>query len=705
MEAPQIRILIVEDDDNLRDLLVEALDDEEFSVQSASNAELGLALAHSNDFELVVTDIKVPGIDGLEALRRMKQERPDLESIVITGYSTEEESIRAVRLGVSEYLRKPFELPEFREAVARVQQRILRTRLHRRNHQLARDTAVWLLTKEQPVRPGLEAVERAGLAKLAAEALGFEEQAEGLELAALVALGPGPDAGTPAALTELIDGKYPRLKEVLGQLERYPDCQGETGVLVRQLERSGQQRQQEDGLLTAAYLCEVAGDLETARSNYCDLLAGQPTGRTRLEACLGLARLEALRGAPEAAQEHVERAFELARELSPELACHAHLEGGLTLARMGRARAVDSLRLVRQEAPEGSLSHTRASLALLLLSDQPDPDGELLDPLLTIMLRAINQDVLLESLWWVLPGLLRRPETPLSRRTLAWFHREAPAQVKRSLGSGPLRDEAERRLASMQAAGEVKPERPSLRFHSLGGFEVFKGEHRVDTRDFGGRQPMSVLAYLLVHPRPVAEEVLMETFWPDNAIKARRRVNQVTSSIRKTLEDLAPGAVIRNQGYIGFNFAVPHWHDYSQLQEALTRGIGGEFAWNEVSDLLEQANRLYRGPFCAGSYEDWALLIRDQLERDLVRFYQTIAERAAERSDHAIAALGGERVLELDRCHQVAALMTMEAYLAQSRPEAALRCLANLKQELRREVGLEPNIELLRTEQKALLMG
>ena len=113
------KILVIEDDDSLREDLVMILSDEGYQVQACASGLDALDLAHRQNFDLVVSDIRMAGMDGLETLERLQQQQPSVATLVITGFTAEADSIRAVRLGVGDYLKKPFELSDFLAAVAR----------------------------------------------------------------------------------------------------------------------------------------------------------------------------------------------------------------------------------------------------------------------------------------------------------------------------------------------------------------------------------------------------------------------------------------------------------------------------------------------------------------------------------------------------------------------------------------------------------
>ncbi|GMU52022.1 MAG: hypothetical protein AMXMBFR33_11680 [Candidatus Xenobia bacterium] len=114
-------ILIVEDDPTLRDILVTTLEDyDQYLVYGASSPSEALALARENIFDLVVTDVRMDEMDGIQCLQQMRFIQPDLRSIVITGYASDDAPGRAIRVEAEDYLFKPFGIAQFLTAVERV---------------------------------------------------------------------------------------------------------------------------------------------------------------------------------------------------------------------------------------------------------------------------------------------------------------------------------------------------------------------------------------------------------------------------------------------------------------------------------------------------------------------------------------------------------------------------------------------------------
>ena len=110
-------ILIVEDEAKMRRLLELNLGEDGFATFSAEAAEAGLSLLEEESIDLVITDLKLPGMGGLEFLQAVKQRHPALPVIVMTAYGSVETAVEAMKRGASDYVLKPFSLAEMRMVV------------------------------------------------------------------------------------------------------------------------------------------------------------------------------------------------------------------------------------------------------------------------------------------------------------------------------------------------------------------------------------------------------------------------------------------------------------------------------------------------------------------------------------------------------------------------------------------------------------
>jgi DNA-binding NtrC family response regulator len=107
-------ILIVEDESKLLRLLELSLSEEGFSVHPVTSAEDGLTRLNRNTIDLVITDLKLPGMDGLEFLQTIKRTNASLPVIVMTAFGTVETAVEAMKAGASDYVLKPFSLEEMK---------------------------------------------------------------------------------------------------------------------------------------------------------------------------------------------------------------------------------------------------------------------------------------------------------------------------------------------------------------------------------------------------------------------------------------------------------------------------------------------------------------------------------------------------------------------------------------------------------------
>jgi excisionase family DNA binding protein len=113
------RVLVVDDESSMRDLLSKTLALAEYDVDTAPDGRSALERLRLYPYDLLIADLKMPGIDGLHVIREARRMKASLPVIIITGYSTESAAIEAVNLGVSAYLTKPFRLPQVLAAAAR----------------------------------------------------------------------------------------------------------------------------------------------------------------------------------------------------------------------------------------------------------------------------------------------------------------------------------------------------------------------------------------------------------------------------------------------------------------------------------------------------------------------------------------------------------------------------------------------------------
>ncbi|HYT91545.1 MAG TPA: response regulator, partial [Gemmataceae bacterium] len=118
--AKALHILIVDDEPLIRDTLTEYLTQEGFPVTSCGSGEDALALARDRFFDVILCDVQLPGIDGIEFLERLLKVSPQTFVLLITAYGTVENAVEAFHRGAHDYLMKPILLEEVHNKIRRL---------------------------------------------------------------------------------------------------------------------------------------------------------------------------------------------------------------------------------------------------------------------------------------------------------------------------------------------------------------------------------------------------------------------------------------------------------------------------------------------------------------------------------------------------------------------------------------------------------
>jgi excisionase family DNA binding protein len=104
------RVLVVDDEASIRDLLTKTLALAEYDVDASPDGRAAIGRLRAHVYDLLITDLKMPGMDGLTLIREARRLAPSLPVVIITAYSTEASAIEAINLGVQGYLTKPFRI-------------------------------------------------------------------------------------------------------------------------------------------------------------------------------------------------------------------------------------------------------------------------------------------------------------------------------------------------------------------------------------------------------------------------------------------------------------------------------------------------------------------------------------------------------------------------------------------------------------------
>lgn len=113
----EIKLLIVDDETRFLQAIAQRLSKRGFDVRTAENGEEAIALARAEKFDIALLDLRMPGMDGGEVLRVLKEEHDFLEAIILTGHGSLESAVELTKLGAFSYLPKPYELDKLIEVL------------------------------------------------------------------------------------------------------------------------------------------------------------------------------------------------------------------------------------------------------------------------------------------------------------------------------------------------------------------------------------------------------------------------------------------------------------------------------------------------------------------------------------------------------------------------------------------------------------
>lgn len=690
-----IHVLVLEDDLGLLATLVEVLSDCGFKVMSTSDSSKAVELSLEYDFDILVTDVRMSGMDGLQALAKMQEWSPNVCSLVITGFSSETDTLRALRLGVGEYLLKPFRIEDLQAAIDRLVLRVVsqrRASLHESN---LLSFLRWSLAGFA-ASPAVEqkcawALPAADKARELADYFALDEpDVQALELASLCTslarhgLPKELDTILPPRVLTLLQnsqGLESQLLEASQALAQGLPLPPATPSVVTEALQAGAssntgQARKRRATLALALALEQSDQLGAAVQAY-QSLATPPPSSEGARACLALAQLASRLERKEQVITYAHQAVAISRSLGPHSLAESAYQAGLLLDPLDRATA----HALYREAEE-----------LFASLEMPGPAS----------LARLARGLETAQLEWQ----LEHPSEAL-RAATGWL-------LPRLRASGEPAAQSLARLLGEDTELAPRPSLPTLRIFSLGLQEIFHdGVRLADTSFRRNQKARQLLTYLAwERNRVVPDDVLAEIFWPQEGTRGRKNVYSMRSILRKALQP--PGIaeevayVSRQPQGLGMDRELPWWHDVEELRGCLRAWEQAERAQDLLAaqTTLQRAAELYRGPFLENCYLDWAVQARQQLEAQMCQALCRLAEllmakQAAVSLAEALEV--GRRVLEIDPCYQDAYALMMRAELARNHPLEAMKLYDRAQKTLARELQVEPSVDLLRLQTEARL--
>jgi DNA-binding NtrC family response regulator len=111
------RILVIDDDENIRKVLETILEDEGYIVETAETAKKAIEKSEKAFYNLALIDVRLPDMEGIELLSKLRSTKPKMRKIIVTGYPTLQNAVAAVNKGADAYVMKPFEVDKILETI------------------------------------------------------------------------------------------------------------------------------------------------------------------------------------------------------------------------------------------------------------------------------------------------------------------------------------------------------------------------------------------------------------------------------------------------------------------------------------------------------------------------------------------------------------------------------------------------------------
>jgi two-component SAPR family response regulator len=761
-----VRILLLEDDAQLRTALSQVLELEGYGVVTAADGAEAVKKALDFPFELLIFDVKLPGPDGLEVLARFKEANPDLPSIVITGYASEADALRALRLGVGEYLEKPFNTNTLITAVKRLEKTVFQQRQSTQQVEVVLKLVVWSLeflnsSQEASILKAAFSRKEAGrTAYRIASSQGYGEAAS-REVQAAVLLHLARQ--TPAEELEELSLLIPESVQALcDSLECGEAQEGliQIGTLCLKLPHESTawddvrgllgdpqtggslptQDKQFRHLLSLGRGLSATGDTAGARTAF-EVVKNNAPARDKGIALIELSRMAWMTGDGSQAVAHLKELMTVIPNLGPQTSMELELEAGSLSLAMGLEQGKVLLGRAKSRLQRLGLAGLEAQveLSLGLLSKHDQESCESAEACLSLP----SLDFLIGASPWLLPLMANTHQATRNRplsRLASRMARAAPRvtgellestkessaliQLLETLRQGGLADQKEHlqrlvqkrlgppsKLAAELLSETEDTRRKELRICSLGKVEVWLEDSLVPRKAWRTSRSLHLLARLAqAKGRAAHQDILTEDFWPGTTPeRARRNLYQALTDLRRTLKaagyEYAEQLVERKHDTVALAAELPVWHDLSAFHETLRKAKDAEENETirvEIS-LLREATSLVRGELMEDCSLEWCEPVR----RDFERLYCSGLLRLATCCAKADLAPEVEevvlRLLDKDPYHQVAHRLLVEAYVANKRPELAIKHFEQVEVVLKNDLGIDPQTDLLRAYQIAKL--
>ncbi len=629
------RLLVVEDDATMRSALSQSLRGAGYEVESAENGLRALEKVLAAPIDLIISDVRMPVMDGVSALSKVRQDFPNIKTVLITGYSDDEPIVRALNLGIDGILKKPFAMSDLltmvsvklreqeKEKIHQIREEKYCALLAKLTESVGDETAKTILGDEFPLLSRLQREESHRLSTLME--LGRTAEIRGEFEAAIQAYEEGLQilAGSSHDKDE-----FP-IRVALSDLFLQKN-QSELAVFHAEEALSLGQRLKEGALIADAELnlAKIFLNLDPVQS---------------------LKHLKAVKShLGEGKSKEKEAVFFL-------LSAYLALQNG----ERGKAK----------EAISDFLSFGRCSfLPQLVLAFQDIS----LPPLLLGLEEVENQ----ENGFW----LLEETAPYLQDR------------LRAILGQKPFLNEKLSRF--LTAKSETKDR--VLQVFALGKLMTTLEDEPLLESHWKSLKGRSLFLYLLhEYPKLVSEEHLLDVFWPHLDVEKGKHTFRTTLYfIRRTLGNkYSRNFMYSERQKFGIRPGSGFWCDFLDFREAYRRGRSDwEKGEKERAILaLKEGEKLYKGAFLQGWSEEWVLNAREYFDEAFTWIMLTIASYLRQQKIWDEALTYAKKAMEIEPSLEEAHSFSIECFLAIGKRDEAVRQFHACREILKNELNVEPS--------------
>jgi two-component SAPR family response regulator len=749
------KILLVEDDVHILKTLEKILKERGFEVVTAANGLEAIELAQKEELSMVITDVRMPGMDGIEALGKIKTYQPDARKLIITGYAGDDAPIRAIHLSVDDYLMKPFSPEKFLQsvetAILKYQSEAQKTEAAIFSSSLQQSLRTLVQEIETRIPNGTERSRRiselgtklgqiAKLEKNQTEILLFllsfhdlgylsysDQELENLlsikHAECLGKIFKGMPGGEQIALLYLnhhmpfeeSDENFSILPHLLFLSESFENLIS-TGLSSKE---ALQTLLKDAGKLWEPSLLEM---LEDALFNPLQRFSEKPSSKI-YEILLHLGKTYTSIGEIETGKAAIQKLLEKEHEIDdPDFKFRLHLALAQNLIRdqkflEGEEEACRTL----ETALTLNLSPLMISSVLLeivlarLFLEKTDKLEEFLEKGKSHFEKFSDKRNLArtELYFSILAGILKKSD-----------HAKSHFEVCRKIvEEEKLEDFWESEFSALklmktrsdsdQVFNSNIPEEKGLKIYSLGPVRIYRDGTMISEEAWKSKKGKILLNYLLLNmERPVSEDKLCDLFWPQgDPERSRKNLHHVIYLLRRILEpDLKDGAdsqyILSQHNAYQFNKSSTYWWDVHEFKENIQKAQSfcSSKQHEKGIETIRKLENLYGGDLLEDYLEEtWCNFERDRLKEPFLNLLLAASSYYEQKQDDVMALEFAQKTLSLEPFREKTAQLVIHLLYKSGKRTEAVRKYQIWCSQLEKELNLKPSPEFAALYEKMVI--